>query len=173
LTVIAVLGTWIDLFAIFWASPNGIAGGCGGAGTGFALLLLAVMGVGLLFISLVALIGSLFMWFRIEWGPPLVIFPNLLAMGFDAWWRPVDAGQLTEGLILVALAVVPAIAILVTLRPLLTTGTVTVRIVEAAALGAVAVPILWLYVYGMSSDLSLAFQQLPPAAVATACRGGG
>jgi hypothetical protein len=173
LTAIAVLGTWIDLFAIFWASPNGIAGGCGGGSTGFAVLLLAVVGVGLLFVSLVALTGSLLMWFKPEWGPPLVIFANLLAMGFDAWWRPANAGQLTEGLILVALAVVPALAILVTLRPLLTIGSVTVRIVEAAALGAVAVPILWLYVYGMSSDLSLAFQQLPPAAVAAACRGGG
>jgi hypothetical protein len=171
LTTIGVLGTWIDFFAIFWASGRGLAGGCGGM-IGILLVLLLLVVILLLFIVLLAAGGLLLLWFRTAWGPPLVIAANLLAMGVYGFWRPISAGQIAWGFSLVALAALPALAVLLMLWPLLTRGRVWVKIVEFAALGLLAWPMLWLYVNGISMEVGTALQQ-PEPVVAASCSGGG
>jgi hypothetical protein len=172
LTAIGVLGTWIDFFAMFVISGHGPSGGCGGL-IGILLLVLLVIVILLGFIAVLALSGALLLRFRPGLGPPLLIAANLLVMGFDGFWRPINAGQLAWGLSLVALATVPALAIVLMLWPLLTRGRVWVRVLEVAVLGLLAWPMLWLYAYGMSDEISLALQQPVPVAVASSTCGGG
>jgi hypothetical protein len=170
LTAIGVLGTWIDFSAM--AVIHGFSGGCGGL-IGILLLVLLVIVILLGFIAILALSGALLMRFRAALGPPLLIAANLLVMGFDGWWMPIKAGQLAWGVSLVALATVPAVAIVLMLWPLLTRGRVWVRVLEVAALGLLAWPMLWLYTYGISDEVSLALQQAAPVAAASGTCGGG
>jgi hypothetical protein len=172
LTAIGVLGTWIDFFAMFVISGHGLSGGCGGL-IGILLLVLLVIVIVLGFIAILALSGALLMRFRPALGPPLLIGANLLVMGFDGWWRPINAGQLVWGLSLAALATVPALAIVLMLWPLLTRGRLRVRLIELGVLGLLAWPMLWLYIYGMSDEISLALQPPVPVAAASSMCGGG
>jgi hypothetical protein len=171
LTVIGVLGTWIDFFALFWASGRGVAGGCGGL-IGILLALLLLVVIFLVFIAALAAGGALLFWFRTAWGPPVVIAANLLLMGFYGWWVPISAGQLAWGLSLVALAAAPALVVLLMLWPLVTRGRIWVRVLEIAVLGLLAWPTLWLYAHGIPSEVSTALQQPVPVAAAS-CSGGG
>jgi hypothetical protein len=160
LTVIGVVGTWVDFLALFMAGGRGLTGGCGGL-AGLVLLFMFIMAVLLMAIALLAAAGLALLWLRPTIGPAVLIAANLLAMGFYGWWVPISAGQEAWGILLLSLAAAPAVAIALLVRPLASRGGRSARIIKVVVLALLAAPMLWFYASGTANEASLAFASPP------------
>jgi hypothetical protein len=162
LTAIGLVGAVVDLVGLLVANPpHGCAAGIGFAAmVGFMAIILVALGL----VAVLAILGTVFLYRRSRWGPLLMVPANLLTMGFFGWWTPVYPGQLAWAAVVVMLAATPALAVALLVAPLLSRDRLRVRLIELALLGALALPVAWLFVSGMAFDVSAGLQQ-PPAPV--------
>jgi hypothetical protein len=169
--VVALTEIGLGGFPILFFGYESLSGaqfgtGCGGGiGILIGLVFLAAMIWGL--VVLVAALGAFLFWRGSRWGPLLLIPVNLLNM-YLLGSPAVAAGQLIWAVFVLALAAVPAIAVVLLLWPLWTRGRLWVRVVELVVLGAIAAPVLPLYASGVASDVSSALQPAPPPVAAVA-----
>jgi hypothetical protein len=170
LTAIGLVGAVIDLVGLLAANPPH---GCA-AGVGLAAMvgMMAIVLVGLSLVGVLAVVGTIFLFLRSRWGPLLMLPANLLTMGFFGWWTPVNPGQLAWAAIVVLLTAPPALAVALLVVQLLSRDSLRERLIEVVLLGALAIPLGWLYVAGMAYDVSAGLQQ-PPAPVVASSSGGG
>src|ERR1700730_2758853 len=169
LSVIGLIGMAIDFLGAFAAFPLH-GGGCGGM-AGVLLLFLVMILIALALIGGLALVGLILLWARSRWGPLLLVPSNLLVMGFFGWWNPVNKGQLAWATALLILAAAPAIAAALGLWPLLTRGRLWVRAIELVILGLIALPLVQLFIAGITVDIQTALA-VPPPQVASSGGGG-
>jgi hypothetical protein len=160
LTIIGLIGMAIDFLGAFAAFPLH-GGGCGGM-AGVLLLFLVMILIAMALIGGLALVGLILLWERSRWGPLLLVPSNLLAMGFFGWWNPVNKGQLVWATTLLILAAAPAIAAALALWPLLTRGRLWVRAIETLILGLIALPLVQLFIGGMTVDIQTGLAAPPP-----------
>ena len=162
LTAVGLAGVLVDFLGLFVAAGHGFGGGCALAGMGFLLILFGLVLV-LIFVGLVGSIASLglaLFWRGSLWGPALLIAGNLLSMAFYAW-SPVYAGQVVWAGAVVVLASAPAVAVVLLLPALVSRGRIRVRLLEVVLLGLIGVPLVWLWVGGLTADVTAA-STLPP-----------
>ena len=171
LTAIGLAGAVVDFFGGIYADGGRIGTGCGG---GIGILLLVYFGLALIwgFVCVLASVGAFLLWRRSRWGPLLLIPVDLLCMYVIGSYQSVFPGQLIWGGVVVLLATAPAVAAGLLVWLLWTRGRLWVRVLELVILGAIAVPLLWTYPSGLSSDVSSALQPAPPRVAATGCGGG-
>jgi hypothetical protein len=170
-TAIGLVGAVVDFLGLFAASGQGFAGGCGGfGGVLFILILLVLIVLGMM--GALAAVGLFLFWRRLRWGPLLLVPSNLLVMGFFGWSSPVYPGQVVWAVVIVLLGAAPAIAVVLLVWPLLTRGRLWVRVTEFVVLGLIALPLVWLYVSGLTNDIRTGMT--PPAAqvASTGCGSG-
>ena len=168
LTEIGLGGFPILFFGYEFFSGARFGTGCGGGiGILIGLVFLAAMIWGL--VVLVAAFGAFLFWRGSRWGPLLLIPVNVLGMYLLGAGQAVPAGQLIWGVLVLAMAAAPAIAVVLLIWPLWTRGRLWVRVLEFVVLGAIAAPVLWMYAGGVASDVKGALQPAPPPVVA---RGG-
>jgi hypothetical protein len=163
LTAVGLAGVVIEVVGFFVAAGNGFGGGCAMAGIGFLMVLVSAVVV-LFFVGLVGVLASLglaLFWRGSLWGPGLLIASNFLAMAFYAL-APVYPGQVAWAATVLVLASAPAFAVVLLLPGLLSHGTIRLRVLELAVLGLIGLPLVWLWVGGVSSDVTAA-STLPPA----------
>jgi hypothetical protein len=122
---------------------------------GFGLIWLVVL-AGL------AGLGLLMFWLRSPAGPLVLLFCNLVMMAVYGVLHPVGNGDIAWGLVVVDLAAVPAIAAALVLWPLLTRWALWVRVVEFVIIAAIALPVSWLFAYGVTNDIGTALTVPPP-----------
>jgi hypothetical protein len=162
LTAVGLAGAVIDIVGLFVADGYGFGGGCAMAGIGFLMTVVSAVTV-LFLLGLVGVLASLglaLFWRGSLWGPGLLIASNFLAMAFYAW-APVYPGQVAWAATVLVLASAPALAVALLLPGLVSHGTIRVRVLEFVVLGLIGLPAVWLWVGGVSSDITAA-STLPP-----------
>ena len=161
-TAVGLAGVVVDFIGFFAAAGHGFGGGCALAGMGFILIVVGLVLV-LTFVGVVGSLASLglaLFWRGSLWGPALLIATNFLAMAFYAW-SPVYPGQVMWAGVVLALASAPAIAVVLLLPALVSRGRIRVRVLELVVLVLIGVPLVWLWVGGVSADVTAA-STLPP-----------
>jgi hypothetical protein len=128
-----------------------------------AIYFLYLIAVALFVLAAVAALGLWMFWNRSLWGPLLLVVCNLLMMGLYGWAPIVSPGQLLWTVLVVVIAATPAIAGALVIWPLLTRGRLWVRAIEIVIIAAIALPLVWLYGSGLSSDIRTALT--PPVQV--------
>jgi hypothetical protein len=171
LTTIGMVGVAVDFLGLFSRGP--LTGGCAMAGVAAILMLFAflvVLGY-LLLIGGLATGGLILFWRRSGWGPRLLIPANLLAMAFFIL-APVGPGYVAWAVVLVLLAAAPTAAVVVLFWALLSRGSETTRIADLVVLGAIALPLAWACISGLSADVSASMTPPPPLVAAHVGCGG-
>jgi hypothetical protein len=162
LTVIGLVGPVI-LFLVGTAINPPQAQTCGNPGA--AVYVLFLIGVALFVLAGVAALGLWIFWYRSLWGPLILVACNLLMMGLYGWAPVISRGQLLFAVVVLLFAAAPAIAGALVLWPLLTRGRLWVRAIEIVIIAAIALPLVRLYVAGVTSDIQTALMAPPPTQV--------
>jgi hypothetical protein len=162
LTVIGLVGPVI-LLVVGTAINSPGAQTCGNPGA--AVYLLFLIGVALFVLAAVAALGLWIFWYRSLWGPLILVVCNLLMMGLYGWAPIVSPGQLLWTVLVVVIAAAPAIAGALVLWPLVTRGRLWVRAIEILIIAAIALPLVRLYVAGVTNDIQTALMAPPPTQV--------
>jgi hypothetical protein len=136
---------------------------CGSAGG--AVFILSLIGFALYVLAAVAALGLWIFWYRSLWGPPILVACNLLMMGLYGWAPVISPGQLLFAVVVLLFAAAPAIAGALVLWPLLTRGRLWVRAIEIVIIAAIALPLVRLYIAGVTSDIQTALMAPPPTQV--------
>jgi hypothetical protein len=123
---------------------------------------LVLIGVALVVLAGVAGLGLLMFWLRSRWGALVLVFCNLLMMGFYGLAGPIYPGELVWAAVLLVIGAAPVIAAALALWALLTRGRLWVRAVEAVIIAVIALPPVWLYGFGMTNDIRTALTPPPP-----------
>jgi hypothetical protein len=136
---------------------------CGSAGA--AVFILSLIGIALFVLAAVAALGLWIFWYRSLWGPLILVICNLLMMGLYGWAPVISPGQLLFAVLVLLFAAAPAIAGTLVLWPLLTRGAFWVRAIEIVVIAAIALPLVPLYVAGVTNDIQTALMAPPPTQV--------
>jgi hypothetical protein len=123
-----------------------------------------VAGVALALLAGLAGLGLLMFRLQSPWGALVLIICNLAMMGFYGLENPVAPGELFWAAVVVLIAAAPAIAGALALWPLSTRWRLWVRAVEFVIIALIALPVAWLYGYGVTNDIRTAFTSPPPPA---------
>jgi hypothetical protein len=86
-------------------------------------------------------------------------------MGLYGWAPVISPGQLLFAVVVLLFAAAPAIAGALVLWPLLTRGRLWVRAIEIVIIAAIALPLVRLYIAGVTSDIQTALMAPPPTQV--------
>jgi hypothetical protein len=170
LTGIGMIGVGVDFLGLFASGP--LTGGCAMAGVAALLMLGAFLLVAgyLVLIAGLVMPGLILFWRRSRWGPRLLIPANLLAMAFFIL-PPVGPGYLAWAVVLVLLAAAPTAAVVLLFWALLSRGSESARIADLVVLGALALPLTWACIQGLSVDVSTAMTPAPQLVAQHGCGG--
>lgn len=124
---------------------------------------LVLVGIALLLLACVAGLGLWMFWVRSRWGAVVLVICNLLMIGFYGLAVPINSGELLWAAAVLVISAAPAIAVALALWALLTRRRLWVKAVEAVIIAAVALPLVWLYLFGMTNDVQTALTPPPPA----------
>src|ERR1700674_5737208 len=154
LTAVGLAGIVIAFLGFFVTGEHGFAtGGCAMAGARFflvgflALLVLVFVGLN----GVLASVGSILLWRRSRWGPLLLIPSNFLTMAAFVY-LPVHQGQVVWTAVVLWFAAAPACAVGLLMWALWTRARARERVVELIVLGLIGLPLVALYVAGISRD---------------------
>jgi hypothetical protein len=159
LTVIGLVGP-VVIFLVGTAITPSQAHTCGNAGA--AVYILSLIGIALFVLAAVAALGLWIFWYRSLWGPLILVVCNLLMMGLYGWAPVISPGQLLFAVVVLLFGATPAIAGALVVWPLLTRGRLWVRAIEIVIVAAIALPLVRLYVAGVTSDIQTALTPPPP-----------
>jgi hypothetical protein len=162
LTVIGLVGPVI-IFLVGTAILPSQAQTCGIHGA--AIYFLFLIGVALVALAGLATLGLWIFWYRSLWGPLILVVCNLLMVGLYGWAPVISPGQLLFAVLVLLFAAAPAIAGTLVLWPLLTRGRLWVRAIEIVVIAAIALPLVRLYVAGVTNDIQTALMAPPPTQV--------
>jgi hypothetical protein len=123
-----------------------------------------VAGVALALLGGLAGLGLLMFRLQSPWGALVLIICNLVMMGFYGLDNPVAPGELFWATVVVLIAAAPAIAGTLVLWPLSIRWQLWVRAVEFVIIALIALPVAWLYGYGVTNDIRTAFTSPSPSA---------
>lgn len=160
LTAIGLMGPVIILLKWLPALQAEADTHCGNSDLVYGLI--EFFGAWLVVLAGLAGLGLLMFWLRSPAGPLVLIFCNLLMMAFYGFAHPVDHGDIVWALVVVEIAAAPAIAVALVLWPLLTRWPLWVRVVEFVIIAAIALPVAWLFGFGVSNDIRTALTTPPP-----------
>jgi hypothetical protein len=160
LTAIGLLGPVILLLKLSPAIQAEADTHCGNAGLVYGFI--EFFGAWLVVLAGLAGLGLLMFWLRSPGGPLVLLFCNLLMMAFYGFARPVGHGDIVWSLVVVDIAAAPAIAGALVLWPLLTRWALWVRVVEFVIIAMIALPVAWLYGFGVTNDIRTALTPPPP-----------
>lgn len=157
LTAIGLTGIGIVFGEVFVLSWRAIGPGCqvGGGPPIYGFLTLGVFGLVLL--AGVTALGLLMFRLQFVIGPVVLVLSNLLVLGFYGFMSPVFPGQLLWGLLIVGVGAAPAAAVAILGWSVVTRGPLWARAAELVILTLIAVPFVWIYGVGVTSDLQSAF----------------
>jgi hypothetical protein len=171
LTAIGLAGLLPAFLGFFVTSERGFAtGGCAMAGAGFLLVVFLALLL-LVFVALngvLASIGSILLWRYSRWGPLLMIPSNFLTMAVFVY-LPVHQGQVVWTAVVLLFAAAPAGAVGLLIWALWTRAAVRERLVELIVLGLIGLPLLTLYVAGVSRDVTAVLTSPPQVSASATC----
>jgi hypothetical protein len=161
LTAIGLVGPVIIFLKLWPDIQNGFMPDCT---IGAVYGVFTAAGVALALLAGLAGLGLLMFRLQSPWGALVLIVCNLAMMGFYGLDNPVGPGELSWAAVVVFFAAAPAVAGALALWPVSTRWRLWVRAVEFVIIALIALPVAWLYGYGVTNDIRAALTSPPPPA---------